>query len=169
MVEGQIEEPEDATAGLVAVGFPVAVDQGGGRVRGVDGLGLVSQVVRLVGGGGPGFGVGVQVGHDEVDGGLLLVGIRLLRQRGVQGPLDDGRGPAGAGAEVDVGVARDIAAAEDLLQGAGDDGGGAALGVEDGQARRPGVVEAFLDEGSEVGGEPVGWRVAVILLVLRVV
>lgn len=117
------------------------------------------------GGEGPVGDVRVEVCEDEVDGLRLFLASHYYSSssssflRGGVGvvdvPLDERRGAPAARAVVHEDVRVD-GGAELVGEQLGDDAGGRAARLEDGQLHDPGLGEGRLDFGAEPGMEPAG-------------
>lgn len=95
-MKGEVEQPHDLFA-IAALRHVL------GRPAGVYAANLVRDARAVAGDALPRGHVGVQVGEDEVDEGLAGAA-----KDAVDSALDGGRGAAAAGAEVNVGVGRDV-------------------------------------------------------------
>lgn len=149
VVERQREQPEHLRARALRRVRRGDAQRRGGRVRRVDGLRDEGEILAPLGEVDPRIKAGVQVRQEERDG-LAVVGLTLV----VDAALDDGRGPAGAGAEVDDGQVLGVG---DLIEGLGDEGcceACGALSLEEREAVRPLCGKGGLASAAEEAWEP---------------
>lgn len=140
-MEGQVEDPEELLPRLMLRLQALR------RLRRIDRLGHIIQVVALLRSCLPRLHMGMQIREHEPDRGASL---RL--ELPVQLGFDARRGPARPGGEVDEGV-RGGVVTEDAGEDGGDELGGRLL-LQEGDAEGPGCVEVVLDFFAEELGEP---------------